>query len=71
MTDKTIRDLDPGIAIQDGDLFITRQGTDTVDKSVTAGQIKTYIGADSGFFDGGAAATVYGPSNRNIDGGFA
>ena len=45
MTDKTIRDLDPGIAIQNGDLFITRQGTDTVDKSVTAAQIRTHATA--------------------------
>lgn len=45
MPDTTIRDLASGAAIQDGDLFISRQGADTSDVSVTALQIKAYAGA--------------------------
>lgn len=44
MPDTTIRDLAAGSAIADGDLFISRQGADTTDKSVTALQLKTYAG---------------------------
>lgn len=47
MPDTTIRDLSAGAAVQDGDLFISRQGTDTSDVSVTGLQIKTYVGATS------------------------
>lgn len=42
MTDTTLRLLVPGGAIQDGDLYLTRQGSDTSDTSVLASQIKTY-----------------------------
>lgn len=48
MTNTTIRDLSSGAAIQDGDLFIARQGADTVDVSVTGSQLKTYVGSSGG-----------------------
>lgn len=42
MPDTTIRDLSSGAAVQDGDLFISRQSSDTTDVSVTSQQISTY-----------------------------
>lgn len=42
MVDTTLRTLTPGTAVSDGDLFISRQGADTEDKSVTGTQLKTY-----------------------------
>jgi len=42
MPNITIRDLPSGSAVQDGDLFISRQGADTSDVSVTAQQLKSY-----------------------------
>ena len=47
MAIKTLRDLINGIAVSASDLFISRQGADTTDKSVTAGQIKDFVLADS------------------------
>jgi hypothetical protein len=47
VTDTTIRLLTAGSAVSDGDLFVSRQGADTVDKSVTALQIKNYTSAES------------------------
>src|ERR1039458_3599301 len=43
MTNVTLRTLGVGAAPADGDLFLTRQGADTVDKSVTGLQLKTFI----------------------------
>ena len=40
---KTIKELLSGVAVTANDLFISRQGTDTTDKSVTAGQIKDFV----------------------------
>ena len=45
MTDTTLPLLSSGSAIADGDLFLTRQGSDTSDKKVTGTQLKTYINA--------------------------
>lgn len=42
MTDKTLRTVAAGAAVSAGDLFLTRQGADTVDKSALASQIKTF-----------------------------
>lgn len=42
----TIRDLTNGAAVQDGDLLVSRQAADTVDKKVTGAQLKTYMGVD-------------------------
>jgi len=47
MPNTTIRDLSPGAAIQDGDLFISRQGADTIDVSVTGLQLKEYSGSSN------------------------
>lgn len=47
MPDTTIRLLAPGNAIQDGDLFISRQGADTVDKAVSGSQLKAYLSAST------------------------
>lgn len=46
-TPKTARTLGAGIAIANGDLFLTRQGSDTVDTSVTGTQLKNYIDAQT------------------------
>lgn len=45
MTDTTIRSLTAGGAISDNDLFISRQGTDTEDVSVTGLQFRSFINA--------------------------
>lgn len=45
MTNKTLRTLGAGGAVSDADLLYTRQGADTVDKSITASQIKAYLRA--------------------------
>jgi hypothetical protein len=67
MADTTIRLLASGAAVADSDLFITRQGADTVDKSVTGSQLKAYMGSgvtkgtaviDFGAFPGANEATV-------------
>lgn len=42
MTDKTLRTVAAGGAVSAGDLFLTRQGADTVDKSALASQIKAF-----------------------------
>ena len=63
MADTTLRTLAPGVAISNGDLFISRQGADTSDKSVTGTQLKAFslagLGAQSG------QATVDFGSTRN------
>lgn len=46
MTNKTLRTLGAGGAIGDSDLFLTRQGSDIVDKSVTGNQIKDYVSSN-------------------------
>lgn len=46
-TPKTARTLGAGIAIANGDLFLTRQGSDTVDTTVTGTQLKNYIDAQT------------------------
>ena len=43
MANTTLRLLSSGAAISAGDLFLTRQGVDTSDRSITASQIKEYI----------------------------
>lgn len=43
MTNKTLPLLNAGVAIQDGDLFLTRQGADTSDKKVAGSDIKSYF----------------------------
>lgn len=45
MTDTTLRLLAHGGAIQLGDLLLTRQGADTVDKSITTDQLITFMDA--------------------------
>lgn len=45
MTDMTMRTLTVGGAISNGDLFITRQGANVTDSSITGTQIKTYVSA--------------------------
>jgi len=47
MPDTTIRLLASGGSVADSDLFITRQGADTVDKSITAALIKAYMSSVS------------------------
>lgn len=47
----TMRDLTSGAAISDADLFVTRQGADTSDTSVTGTQLKAYIGSGGDFCD--------------------
>lgn len=47
MADKQITELGTGAALSDADIFLSRQGSDVEDKSVTALQIKTY--AQDGF----------------------
>lgn len=56
MPNTTIRDLSLGIAISNGDLFISRQGADVVDKSVTGTQLKAYV-ATEGYAVGPASST--------------
>lgn len=53
----TIRDLSSGVAITDVDLFVSRQGADTVDVSVTGEQIKEYT-LDNPAITGVATATT-------------
>ncbi len=43
MVAKTLRDLLPGVSIQDTDIFLSRQGTDAEDKKITSIQIKDYV----------------------------
>lgn len=43
MVDTTLRTLTTGASISDGDLFISRQGADAEDKSVTGTQIKAFV----------------------------
>jgi hypothetical protein len=39
----TLPELTSGASVQDADLFISRQGTDTEDKKITASQIRDYL----------------------------
>lgn len=47
MANTTLPLLTAGAAVQSGDLFISRQGADTVDKKVTAAQLATFLGGPS------------------------
>lgn len=57
MTNATLRTLNAGVAISAGDLFLTRQGADTTDTSVTGTQLAAWAGAHLGVASATSLAT--------------
>ena len=69
---KTMRTVDAGGAVSDSDLFLTRQGTDTEDTSVTASQTKLYTLTDVEYIDFNLTPSASGQEGRlmwDADGG--
>lgn len=64
MADTTLRLLAPGVAIGLTDLLLTRQGVDTVDKSITGTQLRNFIVASGPFIT--SLGTV---TSGTLDGG--
>lgn len=59
MTDKTLPTLTAGTTVAGGDLFLSRQGSDTSDKKVTATQIKTFTTTTANQLSVIGAGTAY------------
>lgn len=59
MANVTLPTLTAGSAVAAGDLFISRQGSDTTDKKVTASQIKTYTTTTANQLEVEGAGTAY------------
>ena len=64
MADTTLRLLTAGAAIGLTDLFLTRQGADTVDKSITGTQLRNFVVSSGPFIT--SLGTV---TSGTLDGG--